>query len=214
MLAAIKSHSDVVQYLLRNGAQVMAVDSFGQDALYHACQNDGNARVIRILLGHGSPVDRIVDGWTPLIAALSPAYEDNITAVLEGHPDVNYVTPDSETPLSFAIVNGTASIVKKVIEAGANVNWIDAHDTTPLIHAVSERDLDKVRLLLDAGADPSHRDVYALSEAAKSGDLQMITLIAAHCDAGQIQAVANKAAIDGHTDAHACLLTLATKKNR
>jgi ankyrin repeat protein len=212
MLAAINSHFHVAEYLLDRGADILALDSFGQDALYQACQYAGNSRIIRLLLGRGCPVDRIVDGWTPLIAALSGAHEENVVALLESHPDVNYITPDSETPLSFAIVNGTVAIARLLIAAGANVNWIDAHETTPLAYAVSERDLEKVKLLLESGADPSHRDLYALNEAARSNSPEMVRLIAAYCRADQLKAAAHHAAAGGLVEVQALLLAVANQK--
>ena len=211
MLAAIRGHLQIVEWLLDHGADILALDSFGQDALFHASNYPGNATVIRLLLDRGSQVNRTVNGCTALIEASSGGYQENVAALLQNHPDVNHVTDNYETALTFAIVNGTAAVVRQLIEAGANVNWIDNGDCTPLIFAMSERDPEKVRALLQAGADPTYRDMYAFHQAVQANSPDLVRIIAPHCSADQLKAAASKAEEAGLVDMQLLLLDIAER---
>nr|WP_309696492.1 ankyrin repeat domain-containing protein [Armatimonas sp.] len=70
VFAALGRNVQIVELLIRAGADVKATDPLGNTALHWAC-NTGNVALARLLLAKGSPVDsRDAMGMTPLMGAV------------------------------------------------------------------------------------------------------------------------------------------------
>jgi len=193
MLAAAGRHLAQVRFLLEHGADLRLTDNCGEDALMKACATRRNGEVIEALLDRGASVNHVSEsGRTPLIEAACLGDDENVFALLKWYPDVNHVTENDETALTFAVVNGTTAVVRRLLAAGANVNWADKGGSTPLIFAISEEEADKVRALLDANADPTHRELYALRQAVRTGNVEIMGMVASRCDASAVRRMAEE----------------------
>ena len=68
MLASQSGHTEVVNLLHKNGAQVDLQDNNGFSPLIIACQN-GHTEAVKLLIEHGAQVDLQNDSGSALIAA-------------------------------------------------------------------------------------------------------------------------------------------------
>jgi ankyrin repeat protein len=124
MVASSEGYTNIVNALLKSGAEVNKQNSDGWSALMIAARN-GHINIVQALLNAGASVHLKTKGhdkyyWTALH-----------TAVLGGHTDV----------------------VRLLLKNGADING-EGSDADMLELAASEGHLDTVRLLLSSGADP------------------------------------------------------------
>jgi|GEM_PF-802297 len=159
LMAAIEGdHEEVIDYLLKSGANV-------------------NPAVIATMEVEG------LGGASPLYTATRKENLAVIKKLLKRGVDVNRPTPNGWTPLKSAAQQGCLEIVKALLEAGADPNIADGTNYTPLMNAVSGEHEDIVKVLLKFNADPNAQggDVpdddewqagrTALMDAAVSGNV-------------------------------------------
>ena len=83
-LAVLHNHTDVVDYLLAQGADVNAKTSTGITPLHEAAQN-GNKEITELLLAHKANVNAVDNqGWTPMARAQKWGHPE-IAALLQQH---------------------------------------------------------------------------------------------------------------------------------
>lgn|GEM_PF-2795069 len=126
-----------IQYLLRNGADPLAINKAKQNALHRSAQ-------LPHILGGLVSTDANSAQRTRLAQLL----------VAKG-VDVNAIDISNQTPLHFALA-ATAGVfyAEWLIENGADVNHADEDGTTALHRAVLLRNTELVANLLERGADP------------------------------------------------------------
>jgi cytohesin len=106
--------------LLKAKAKVNAVDSVGRIPLHDAAHR-GSDQVVRTLLGAGADVNRNIDG-TPLFLAADNGQARTVDALIEAGADVNSADEEGTTPLLAASDNGHGTIVAALLEAGADAD--------------------------------------------------------------------------------------------
>jgi ankyrin repeat protein len=142
-----------------NGPMPLAIGSCLVYAIYHS-----PLPFIRTLLEIGAdPNDEALDGFPPLLAALSCSRSQ---PGAPGRPDV-------------------AEVLELLLASGARPDQRGINDWTALHMAVAERNLRAVELLLAAGADPRLRtridDLETPREMAEQAGLhEVVRLLAAH----------------------------------
>ena len=154
--ACIHGDFDIVDYLLKAGADPCAQDKLGNNPMHYACEN-----------GHLQCVQQLI------------ANSQNPNGLLQIHNNYG-VTPLSikthhgGTILHMACENGDVYVVAKLLEAGADTNFSDVSGSTPLsvrtgsggtiLHAACEKgEIDLVKRLLEAGADPNVTDEFGFT---------------------------------------------------
>jgi ankyrin repeat protein len=148
ILAARNGHDKLVQFLLREGADISTTNTSGDDALIAAAGQPGNAPTLEILISAGALINhRNAMGRTALIEASSIGDIRNVALLLQHGADIDTITDEDETALTFAVVNEFPDVVKALIEAGANVNWRDTKGWTAQTYAVNGGNLEIIRLL-------------------------------------------------------------------
>jgi ankyrin repeat protein len=152
-LAARGGSADDVRLLVAAGADVGAVDTLGQSAMYLAAQQ-GHAGVVEALARAGADCNQVdTGGTTPLRIGSSNGHLRCVEFLLKQGADVNKVTNDGNTPLFMASQNGYCDVVEALLRGGADVNKARNDGATPLIMASEDGHCDVVEALLRGGAD-------------------------------------------------------------
>ena len=176
-LAAVRGHLDVVQLLLRYGADANARDAGDNATPLHFAAGAGHVDIVRLLLeagadvhGHGALHDADVIGWATSLGAPSTVRRDVLAVLLE-HGARHHIFS--------AIATGDPDVVRHVVEDDP-----DAMDRrmsrfergeSPLHFAMRLRRYDLLDLLLELGADPESRDLAgrtSLEVAMTKGDAE------------------------------------------
>lgn len=175
--AAAKGHLNVVEWLVKNGANVNARNSSGITPLYLA-KGFGKKDVAQFLEQHGAAADIIKpqrqttkttitgsqqpstvitpirSSVIPIIEAVKTTNTEQIMAILKVAPDsVNARNPSQFTPLHFAAELGSLEVAKLLIENGADVNVKGENGSTPLHQAVLKHNTNIVAFLISKKAD-------------------------------------------------------------
>ena len=136
-LASMKGFSDVVNILLKAGADANQVDERGW-SLLHKVVTKGNKIVAQLLAG-GADINRQDSaGVTPLIEACRHNKPKIVKLLLDKGADPNLADNFGATPLHYAAIRdaGTAIMVKYLLARGAEINTRDEHGETPLSYAL------------------------------------------------------------------------------
>ncbi len=153
-------YDDMVEFLIRNGANLNLQDNEGRTALLWAASNSlPNAK---ILVANGAKVNLAAnDGMTPFLQAslgvssgkvpiemcdLLRKNGANINAALTKISAIGW------TALHYAIINSDVELVKYLIKYGANVNKATGEGSTPLYLAKLNNNEEIISTLKNAGA--------------------------------------------------------------
>lgn len=218
-LAARNDQREVVELLVRAGANVKAVDDRGATALHYAAAHPA---VETLLLSKGASADaRDVFGRTALHWAANLAAAEGIEALAGNGADATAADRSGATPLHLAAANGDALAVARLINNGAKVNPVDHFGRTPLHAAASLNDAETAKVLLSRGANPSAKDAFGITplhDAARQGRTAVvIVLMAAGATPGatDLSGVTplHLAARDGHESAVQAMLARGANPN-
>lgn len=103
-----------------------------------------------------------VTGHTPLITAVEKTDVEMVKAILESHPDINYVSHNNSTALSTVVIDlmfndvsdKHVQIIKLLLNAGANPNTgKNTMPCSPFYYIVQDKYVSIVKMFIEAGAD-------------------------------------------------------------
>lgn len=197
-VAAHLGHTEVLQALLENGADVNAASDEGATPLKNAVYARQSAAV-KLLLEHGALVD--VDGDSCL-----PAAEDNLevtrlllahhpeqaglnaalSAAAAEHPEVAALLLEAgaQADVFAASSLGLNDRIVELLDASPNLvnsEQADYPRQRPLVLAATNGQLASVKLLLERGAEVQPaKEATPMQEAAGHGYLQILDLLLAH----------------------------------
>lgn len=178
--------TEVVEFLLEQGADVNFITGEGASALFFACCS-GHTKIVELLLkklkNNADIVSTVCNGTKVLIDASTRGHFDVVKLLLEfliGY-DVNVSTVrDGTEALSFASMNGHFDVVKLLIEYGVNVNDnSEGGLNNPLFCACWSGQTAIVELLLKNKADINLAvcgRMTALERAIKEGYVDIVKL--------------------------------------
>ena len=147
---------DVTQWLLDNGADVIAQDDRCRTPL-HLAAASGRLKIARILLGHGVDVDVTgIDDYTALHGASLSGGADMAQLLIEHGANVHARDQRQLTPLHLASFQGDSKTVQILIKHGADVHARNQSQSTPL--HLAWRSAKTVQVLIENGADVNARD--------------------------------------------------------
>lgn len=179
-MAAAYGHEDVLDLLLRHGANVSARDTGGRTALHWAAEG-GTPAIVQSLVVHQADVNvQDASGETPLHIAAARGALEVVAILLSARADISVLDKEGETALAEAAVGRTAGHVETVrllLDHGAKT---DLGIGCGLGTAAARGNLEIVRLLLDSKPDLSKGDVYGhtpLHLAASEGQSQIVTML-------------------------------------
>lgn len=149
MIATREGHGPIVEYLLRERAQINARSQMGETALMLAAFK-GNLPLVQVL--HKAGAELKTTGWTALHYA---AYEGHVIVcrfLLEHEVEVDARAPNGSTPLMLAARQGHQEAVKLLLWERADPKLVNQDGATALSWAIKHKHVDVAKLLRDAGA--------------------------------------------------------------
>ena len=164
--AASRGHREVVDALLKGGADVNVKDKGEYTALFRALENK-HEEVGDLLLGQQS-LDLNARGWNGMTALITYVWRDRKDAVqklLDRGADVNLQDVDGDTAVHGAAQSGNVEILEMLLVKGANPNAKNKVGGTPLMWAAVFGHEEAARTLLDRGADATQRDEDGVTAA-------------------------------------------------
>ncbi|MDX1917133.1 MAG: ankyrin repeat domain-containing protein [Rickettsiaceae bacterium] len=174
--------------LIKQGADVNAVDRYGNTALMEAARF-ARPEIARILIEQGADVNgaRTVYGKTALMQAAYNGHNAITALLLERGADVNAADRCGNTALIEAAHYGYAKTTRLLIDAGAEVNATARNGQSALMWAAYYGYTQTTRLLIEGGADAQmaatnlflrcSTDDIAKLRKLKTGDIENPDLI-------------------------------------
>jgi uncharacterized protein len=152
--AAYSDDLETVARLVREGADVNAVNRYGVTPLSLACTN-GNSTMVALLLKAGAnPNGTLPGGETALMTASRAGNVEVVRLLLQSGAAVDAKEEKrGQTALMWAAAEGHVAVIEELLKAGADFRMRLSTGYSPLLFAVREGRSDVVRLLLSKGAD-------------------------------------------------------------
>lgn len=146
-----------VHQLLRDGADIHAVDDEQANALHYAARGE-DVRIVQLFLKHGAQVDsRTCTARTALMLAAKEGHENIVTVLLDNGADLHAVDVHGHCAMHRAAYFGHDRVVEHLLRRAVNVNADTEHQQGALMVAAwvgdSDTVSDTVSLLLENGAD-------------------------------------------------------------
>lgn len=163
-LAVITKQANMVNILLRAGADPAVLDRHGQTALHLCCEYQLlDCLSVLLSCSPSSPCLEVrnFEGLTPLHLAVLQGCQDLTKMLLDAGADINAMDIKSgQSPLMHAVESNHADMVHFLIENGCDVNSQSYSGNTALHIACGRGQVDTVRLLLKSGADSSLKNYH------------------------------------------------------
>jgi ankyrin repeat protein len=155
--AAMSGDRDAVRQLLKQGADVNAVQGDGVTALHWAATL-GDAEMAAMLLTAGANHRAATrfGGYQPIHVAAERGHAAVVSALVSAGADANATTIRGTTPLMLAAAAGDTATLTALIDARAQLDAIETErGHTALMFAAAANRLPAVKLLVARGADPA-----------------------------------------------------------
>ncbi|KAL6922519.1 hypothetical protein FSST1_006545 [Fusarium sambucinum] len=122
ILAAIKGHTLLAEFLIQKGSNLQHFDRRGMTPLMHAVRH-GHEPITKVFLDHGVDVDRQPCClFTPLILAARGGHEVIARLLIAAGADLEEGDGVIDTPLTCAARQGHVAIAKLLLERGAKID--------------------------------------------------------------------------------------------
>lgn len=163
-LAVITQQANMVEALLRDGADPAALDRNGQTALHLCCEYD-QRDCLSFVLSHSQSSTcleiRNYEGLSPLHLTVLRGQKDLSRMLLDAGADINAMDIKSgQSPLMHAVESNNADMMNFLVERGCDVNSQSYSGNTALHSACGRGQVDTVWLLLKSGADSSLKNYH------------------------------------------------------
>ncbi|PNP46601.1 hypothetical protein THARTR1_10718 [Trichoderma harzianum] len=204
-IAAEYGPSEAIELLCGLGADVDALDDFGQTPLLISIYKK-KWDIAELLIKGDANVDADErEGYAPLLGAVAGGSDRIVQLLLKAKVDVDAVDEDGYTPLHLAVSQHELNILQQLLKAGAKIDAVsEAGNQTPLHIAVRNKYKDIVKILLEKGASTTlynSLDFSPLQHSLYIGNLELVQEFVAHDKKASVKAVLEKGK-DGNTPMH------------
>ncbi len=190
--AALHGHAEIVNVLLKNGANPEKMCCYKMDALEGAVRS-GDVGTVNAIIAAGSSLDKVYgyeqrfyqNGYTALMLAIRKGNMDCLKALIEHgaplYPECvyrfSYFKQYTDRALLTATLSKRLDMVDYLLENGADVNeenprWNEQacerklfQDRTPLTQAIYDGSIEIIQRLIKAGAEDSDLIDYMKCDA-------------------------------------------------
>lgn len=152
MHACSNEHLDVVQYLLKQGANVELINNHDSQAIHYGYKN---VDILKELLKYGADINyQDYYGNTPLHLTIS-FHKINVAKYIINNTDANLNIKDkgNYAPILIAVSKGNVEIVRELIKKGALISIQNDSGHTPLHYASGDGSISIIKELLKAGSN-------------------------------------------------------------
>jgi uncharacterized protein len=227
-IAAQNNYSEIVEFLINNGANINSALADGSTALYIACIN-GHAEVVEVLLRLKANTELSRAGYKPIDVAISKNDVKIAKYLVQAGAKIEYIQnfeklllaieASSKEELFFnnlllrAINSEYNDLVKTLVVLDKNLNFMSLNGISPLYSAIKSKNFEVTNLLLKHGADPdfsAFSGVTPLYLASEQGYTSLVALLLNHGankDSNMIQAAAG----NGHVNTALLLINGVTE---
>jgi ankyrin repeat protein len=168
---------ELVDVLLRAGADPARINSYGYTALFKAA-HCGHLEIVRYLLQHHPELLNVRNhGHTPIFNALANDNFDVASALLDAGADH---TINDEYDTTTLLACSDVSLSERLLDLGVDVNAKDSDGFDAFISACACGRVELAMLLLSRGADlytRSSSNETALISACTRGHLEIVSLL-------------------------------------
>ena len=157
MAVARTGNVEAATLLLDAGADVNAIELWGQQSALMWAAAQKQPAMIKLLIARGADVDArgAVRNWERKV-------------IKEPRPkDMNQ---GGFTPLLYAAREGCIECARELVAGGADLDLADPHRVTPLVMALLNLHFDFAAYLIEAGADINKWDLYGRSPLYMAAD--------------------------------------------
>ncbi|XP_058630939.1 death-associated protein kinase 1 isoform X3 [Onychostoma macrolepis] len=185
LIAAGCGNVQIIDVLMKKGAEIQAFDKTGANAIYYAARH-GHVGTLRFLHEKKCPLDiQDKSGETALHVAARYGNVDVVQYLCSIHANPNLVDREQETPLHCAAWHGYSAVARALCNAGCDVNARNREGESPLLTASARGFKDIVECLLEHGADLDSADKdghIALHLAVRRCQIEVVKcLLSHHC---------------------------------
>ncbi len=130
--AATYGYTNIVEALIKAGANANQADAHGRTPLYFAATY-GYTNIVEALITAGANANQAdKNGDTPLYFAAAYGYTKIVEALIKAGANANLAADDGQTPLLQAAHHGHTEIAQALIDTGADANQADKAGNTSL----------------------------------------------------------------------------------
>ncbi|XP_043101014.1 death-associated protein kinase 1 [Puntigrus tetrazona] len=193
LIAAGCGNVQIIDVLMKKGAEIQAFDKTGASAIYYAARH-GHVGTLRFLHEKKCPLDiQDKSGETALHVAARYGNVDVVQYLCSIHANPDLVDREQETPLHCAAWHGYSAVARALCEAGCDVNARNREGESPLLSASARGFKDIVECLLEHGAD--------LDSVDKDGHIAL-HLAVRRCQAEVVKCLLSHHCYVDHQDRH------------
>lgn len=193
--AALKCDYEVVDLLIRNGADPNAKNNDGETPILYASTQENSVDTIRLLIECGAYFVGLHDKYG-LTALLNATYgnELGLVKLLVAHgADVNEKDEGRHSPLHYAAQGGQDEMIEFLLSSGADVNSRSSYERTPLMLVGKFGDNEKcAKILIERGADVDAKDDESNTPLHYSAEHGRMSIIKVLVDGGAEMNARNK----------------------
>ena len=186
--AARQNYAEIIEELLRNGADIEAKTLSGSNAL-HVAAYHGQKKAVEVLVEHGADIEEKDDSTrTALFMASWKNHADVVEWPLDHGANSDSYTDWGLTPLLVATRNGDINSMKFLLNAKAKIEYRDEKGFTSLAIAAKYGKVAAAELLIDRNAKINAQDqsgnialMHAIQEHLTDELVEMVQLLLKHC---------------------------------
>ncbi len=154
LAAAFNGECNLVDILLRYGADINTTDEAGRSPLMLAAES-GQKEIVGRFLQKNAEIDiQDKQGYTAISLAAHAGNSEIVALLINAGSNIQIKSKYGNTPLILAADAGHEGIVRQLIDQGGEIDAVNKSENNALIIAMKRSDKNVARALLDNGAKP------------------------------------------------------------